>query len=213
VAKRKPTGSAQYRSFQALIQIAVIVTLPAICQLHAQEVGAEEGEIAAMSGATLGGLGGTHAVVAGSAGASFSRYIKGVVEAAVIPMNNQTLFPPGAILVKGSDLFDFNFALHGGVPIGKWEPYGIFGLGVLMNPYTAGFATPAGTVSFVGERHSKFGLEWGGGCRYYVGEKWGVRAEYRYTSSSQNFNRILGGVFYRIGVFGFLPALARRFKN
>lgn len=170
------------------------------------------GEVTAMSGATLGGIG-THAVVSGSAGDSFSRYLSGVVEVAVIPMNNRTLLPAAALGVRGSNLFDFNFALHGGVPIKKWEPYGIFGLGVLMNPYTAAILNAAGTVAYVGQRQSKFGLQYGAGCRYSVGERWGVKAEYRYTSSAQNFNRIMGGVYYRFedhGVFGFLPAFAHR---
>lgn len=201
---------------QVLVRSTLGFLLMTICAAHAQEWGERGDEVSAMSGATLGGIG-THAIIAGSAGASFSRYIKGVAEAAVIPMNDRTLFfPSGAAQVRGSDLFDFNFALHGVVPIKKWEPYGIFGLGVLMNPYTAGIIGPSGTLAWVGERHSKFALESGAGCRYYAGEKWGVKAEYRYTSSSQNFNRIMGGIFYRIenhDVFGFLPALARRFTR
>jgi hypothetical protein len=31
-----------------------------------------------------------------------------------------------------------------------------------------------------------------------VAENWGISAEYRYTSSSRDFNRILGGVFYQL---------------
>ena len=31
--------------------------------------------------------------------------------------------------------------------------------------------------------------------RYYVAERWGIRVEYRYTSSAIDFNRILGGFF------------------
>ena len=200
---------------QVLVRTTLGFLLMTACAAYAQESLERGDEVSVMSGATLGGIG-THAIIAGSAGASFSRYIKGVAEAAVIPMNDRTLLPSGAAQVRGSDLFDFNFALHGGVPIKKWEPYGIFGLSVLMNPYTAGLRGPSGTLVYVGQRHSKFALESGGGCRYYAGEKWGVRAEYRYTSSSQNFNRLLGGVFYRIenhDIFGFLPALARRFTR
>ena len=190
--------------------IPILVLLGMGCL--AQERYELRGEVAAMSGATLGGIG-THAVVSGSAADNFSRYVSGAVEVAVIPMNNRTLLPSGALAVRGSDLFDFNFSLRGGVPIKKWEPYGIFGLGVLMNPYTAELPGANGAVAHVGQRHSKFDLQWGAGCRYNVGERWGVKAEYRYTSSAQNFNRIMGGVYYRfedLGVFGFLPAFAHR---
>jgi len=196
------------------IRFGLTVMAITFCTLSAQERGEYGGEVTAMSGATLGGIG-THAIIAGSAAAYFSRYISGVLEAAVIPMNDRTLFRYPVYPVRGSDLFDFNFALHGGVPIRKWEPYGIFGLGVLMNPYSAAIATSGGGVEWVGQRHSKFAVEWGAGGKYYVSDKWGVSAEYRYTSSTQNFNRIVGGVFYRIegnGIFGFLPAVARHFK-
>ena len=210
--KRKPTGSMGCRGLQALSKVAAVIALAA-CPLAAQEWEGG-GELAAMGGATAGGIG-THPIVAGSAGASFSRYIMGLVETAVIPMNDRTLIPSSALLVKGSVLFDFNFALQVGVPIRKWEPYGSFGEAVLMNPYTAGIQGTNGALAYVGQRHSKFGLEAGAGCRYYVNDKWGVRVEYRYTSSTQNFNRVLGGVFYRIeggSVFGMFPALARHFR-
>ena len=114
-------------------------------------------------------------------------------ETSVIPLSNQTLIPPAAVQVRGSDLFDFNIALQGRIPIRRWEPYGVFGMAVLMNPYTAGILTPSGAVAYVGERRSKFGLEWGAGCRYYVKDNWGIRMEYRYTSSTRNFNRVVGG--------------------
>ena len=102
------------------------------------------------------------------------------------------MIPTSAVEVRGSDLFDFNIALQGRIPIKKWEPYGVFGMAVLMNPYTAGILTPSGAVAYVGQRHSKFGLEWGAGCRYYARHDWGIRTEYRYTSSTRNFNRVTG---------------------
>jgi opacity protein-like surface antigen len=173
------------------------------------------GEVFAMSGVAAGGLG-TRAVVTGGAATNVSRYILALAEASVIPLNNRTLLPAGAVSLRGSDLFDFNVSMQVQVPIKRWAPYGLIGTAVLMNPYTAGIATPAGTVTYVGERHSKFGMEYGAGCRYYVKDRWGVRAEYRYTSSSRNFNRVLGGVFYRfegVGLFTLLPAVGRQFRR
>jgi hypothetical protein len=168
-----------------------------------------------MSGVAAGGLG-THAVVTGGAATNISRYILALAEASVIPLNNRTLLPAWAVSVRGSDLFDFNVSMQVQVPVKRWAPYGLIGAAVLMNPYTAGIVTPAGTVAYVGERHSKFGLEYGAGCRYYVKDRWGVRAEYRYTSSSRNFNRVLGGVFYRfegVGLFTLLPAVRRELRR
>ncbi len=176
------------------------------------------GEVFAMTGVAAGGLG-TRAVVTGGAAANISRYILALAEASVIPLNNRTLLPllpTGVVSVRGSDLFDFNVAMQVQVPIKRWAPYVSIGTAVLMNPYTAGIATPGGSVAYVGERHSKFGLEYGAGCRYYVKDRWGVRAEYRYTSSSRNFNRVLGGVFYRfegVSLFTLLPAMGRQFRR
>ena len=173
------------------------------------------GEISAMSGAAFGSIGG-HPIVAGSAGADVTRYVMVMGEAALIPFSNQTLLPAGAFSVRGSNLYDFNIAVQVRIPVKHWEPYGTLGTAVLMNPYTAGFLAPDGTVVYVGERHSKFGLQGGGGCRYYFGERWGVRVEYRYTSSARNFNRIVGGVFYRLdsdSLFTFLPAIGRRLRR
>jgi Outer membrane protein beta-barrel domain len=198
-----------------VIRITVTAMALATCLLHAQERGDGGGEFSAMGGVAAGGLG-TRPVLAGSAGLGFSRYVMGLLETSVIPMDNRTLIPTGAVQVKGSDLFDFNFALHVRVPIQKWEPYGLFGTAVLMNPYTAGIPSPSGTVAYVGERHSKFGLEVGGGCRYYVRDNWGIRTEYRYTSSTKDFNRVLGGVFYQMegpSLFTFLPALGRYLRK
>src|SRR5260370_8786103 len=126
-----------------LIPIFILLSVGAWSQ-ERYELG---GEVTAMSGVTLGGIG-THAVVSGSAGDSFSRYLSGVVEVAVIPMNNPTLLPAAALVVKGSNLFDFNFALHGGVPIKKWAPYRIFGLGLLTNPYTPAIHATPGAAAF-----------------------------------------------------------------
>ena len=57
-----------------------------------------------------------------------------------------------------------------------------------------------------GRQDFKFGWENGGGLRYYIKDDWGVRTEYRYTVSGQNFGRILAGVFYQFSApWPFLP--------
>jgi opacity protein-like surface antigen len=220
VLKRKPAIFPCYQKLQTLMRITLIAMAVATHPLHGQpqDGGRGGGEVFALSGVAAGGLG-TRAVLGGGAGTNISRYIMALAEASVIPLNNQTLLPllpNGAVSARGSDLFDFNVALQVQVPIRRWAPYGTMGAAVLMNPYTAGIPGPSGTIAYVGERHSKFGLEYGVGCRYYVRDNWGVRAEYRYTSSTRNFNRVLGGVFYRfegVGLFTMLPALGRQLRR
>jgi opacity protein-like surface antigen len=205
----------KYKSFQMVCLIALTAIAFAAAPVYGQVFFDGGGEVSAMGGVAFGGLG-ARPIVSGSAGADITRYAMVLAEAAMIPISSQTLLPANANTVRGSDLFDFNVALQGRIPIKRWEPYGMLGTAVLMNPYTAGFLGPNGTVVYVGERHSKFALEGGGGCRYYAGEKWGVRVEYRYTSSARNFNRIQGGLFYRLegdSLFTFLPAIGRRLRR
>jgi len=207
-------GFLRQQTFQAFVRITVTARAFAAWPSYRQERGESVGELSAMSGGTAGGLK-THPVVTGSAGISIRRYLMLLGETSVIPLSNWTLIPPAAVQVRGSDLFDFNIALQGRIPIKKWEPYGVFGMAVLMNPYTAGILTPSGTVAYVGERRSKFGLEWGAGCRYYVKENWGIRMEYRYTSSTRNFNRVVGGIFYQFDapLFSLLPGFTRHLRR
>lgn len=205
----------KHKNSLVLWLIAVTALALVAVPLHGQVFFDGGGEVSVMGGAAFGSIG-SHPVVGGSAGADITRYFMVLGEAAMIPLDNQTLLPAGAFTVRGSSLFDFNVALQGRIPIKRWEPYGTLGTAVLMNPYTAGFLGPNGSVVYVGERHSKFGLEGGGGCRYYIGERWGARLEYRYTSSSRSFNRVVGGVFYRVegaSLFTFLPAIGRRLRR
>lgn len=201
----------KHRKLQAVLRMIAAATAFAACPFYGQERGESVGEVAAMAGGTAGGLK-THAVITGNAGVSLSRYLMLLGETSVIPLSNQTLIPTDAVHVRGSDLFDFNIAIQGRIPIKRWEPYGVFGMAVLMNPYTAGILTPSGAVAYVGQRHSKFGLEWGAGCRYYVRNDWGIRTEWRYTSSTRNFNRVTGGLFYQFDspLFSLLPAAFAR---
>jgi opacity protein-like surface antigen len=200
----------RHQNLQAFVRITVTAVALAGLALYGQEWRESVGEVSGMGGGTAGGLK-THPVITGSAGVSLSRYLMLMGETTVIPLSNQTLIPTAAAEVRGSDLFDFNIALQGRIPIKKWDLYGVFGMAVLMNPYTAGIQTPSGAIAYVGQRHSKFGLEWGAGYRYFVKENWGVRMEYRYTSSTRNFNRVTGGLFYQFDseLFSFLPAFAR----
>ena len=180
------------RRLSRLYWIAVIVL--AAGPLFAEEGGNGTGEFSAFTGTAFGGTD-AHPAVGGSAGIWLSRYTMALPEASVIRLGGATLLPRGPVKIRGSDLFDFNFALQARVGVERWEPYGVLGTAVLMNSYRAEIPGPSATVAYQGNRHSKFGLEGGAGVRYYVAERWGIRVEYRYTSSAINFNRILGGVF------------------
>ena len=171
------------RRLPRLYWIAFIVL--AAGPLFAEEGGNGTGEFPNFTGMAFGGAD-AHRTVGGSAGIWLSRYTMALLEASVIPMGSATLLPRGPVKIRGSDLFNFNFVLQARVGVERWEPYCVLWTAVLMN---------SAAVAYQGNRHSKFGLEGEAGVRYYVAERWGVRVEYRYTSSAIDFNRILGGVF------------------
>ena len=179
------------RRLPRLYWIAVIVL--AAGPLFAEEDGNDTGEFSAFTGMAFGGTD-AHSTVGGSAAIWLSRYTMALLEASVIPLYGATLIPQGPVKIRGSDLFDFNFVLQARVGVERWEPYGVLGT-VLMNSYRAEIPGLSAAVAYQGNRHSKFGLEGEAGVRYYVAERWGIRVEYRYTSSAIDFNRILGGVF------------------
>ncbi|HWB85996.1 MAG TPA: outer membrane beta-barrel protein [Bryobacteraceae bacterium] len=197
MSKCETEFSYRYRYFHVATWIIALVFASGLVKLNAEEMGDDTAEFSALAGVAAGGLG-THATAGGSAGISLSRYTMVLLETSVIPLGSNTLLPAGPVRVSGSDLFDFNFAIHVRIPVRRWEPYVLLGTGLLVNSYLAGVEDPSGTVVYQGHRQSKFGLEGGAGVRFYVRHRWGVRAEYRYTSSSRNFSRVLAGVFYQL---------------
>ena len=154
------------------------------------------GEVSAYTGAAMGALGG-HPLVGGTTGLVAFKYAIGLVDTSFMPLGNRTIVHYQAA-TRNSQFFDINFTVDIQVPVNhRILPYGLFGPALLYNRYQIQTTLPQGSVSFVGQDDCKFGFQTGGGLRYYVKENWGVRAEYRYTISSQNFGGIGAGVFYQ----------------
>jgi opacity protein-like surface antigen len=166
------------------------------------------GEVSTYTGWSSSGLG-VHPVFGGST-AIVSKYAVGLVDTSFLPLGIRTLRYYD-VPTNSSQLFDFNFTVQIQVPVNhRITPYGLFGPSVLYNRYQRQTTLPPGPVVFTGQSDFKFGFEVGGGFRYYVKEAWGVKTEYRYTISSQNFGRIVGGVFYQFDApWPFLPFKAR----
>ena len=168
------------------------------------------GEVNSYAGAGFGQLG-THGWVGAASGAQFEKYFRGYIDASYLPLGSRTLRTYDGP-VTTSRLFDINFTLHVQVPTHhRWTPYGLVGSALLLNTYRVPKLYSDGTIHYHGIRESRFGFEVGGGARVYLGEVWGVKGEYRYTVSTLNFSRILGGVFYEFhGAIPFLPRGVRR---
>jgi Outer membrane protein beta-barrel domain len=164
-----------------------------------------DGEVAAFGGGTFG-LGGAHPAVGASSGISFSRYGIALIEAAFSPLGDETLRRRTGARVESSRLFDFNFSVHVQVPVRRrWAPYGIVGAALLYDAFRAvptgapqdePGQTPPAAVFAVDEFN--FGFQTGGGARYYIGEDWGIRPEFKVIVSNRTYTRFTIGIFYKM---------------
>jgi opacity protein-like surface antigen len=164
--------------------------------LSAQEGDSDIGEVSAYTGIAFGALG-THFTAGGSIGVSLDRYTVVLLEGSYVNLGEDTLVPRPGFAARSSGLGDFDIALHVRVPVRKrWEPYFLFAPAELYNAYQLASLQPGANLVYVkGQNDWKFAFQTGPGLRYYLFEKWGVRAEYRYTISTRNFSRLLFGVF------------------
>jgi opacity protein-like surface antigen len=197
--------ASHYRGGSLRAGVAGLVIGSASLFAQSGEKYADIGEVSAYTGVAFGGTG-THPAVGGTTGVTLNKYAVALVDVSFLPIGSDTLLPYSRITAT-SRLYDFNFTVHIQIPANhRWAPYALLGPAVLYNTYQVQSIRPLGVVYFAGYSDVKFGFETGGGARYYVNEDWGVRGEYRYTVSTQNFSRILGGVFYRFsGPWPFLP--------
>jgi opacity protein-like surface antigen len=128
-----------------------------------------------------------------------SKFVAAGVETSYIPLGSGTLRVYPGIRATQSRLFDFAFSLQIRVPVKRrWMPYGTLSSGVLYNTYSIAAIQPGNSTVGSSESDTKFAFEGGGGVRYYIRDNWGVTGEYQYTVSSQNFSRLLWGVFYEL---------------
>lgn len=194
--------------------IASVGLIASSTGLFAQPGAIDAGEFTAYTGVAFGQIS-THATVGGSSGISFSRYGSALVETSYVPLGNGTLRIYPGITTARSALYDFNFAVHIRVPVKeRWAPYAILATALMYNTYSIVTVASKPPVYLSGQSDTKFGFETGGGLRYYVRRDWGVQGEYRYTISSQNFSRVLGGVFYQLdGTWPFRSERHRRGRS
>jgi hypothetical protein len=155
------------------------------------------------------GAGTNHVWVGGTTGVSPSKYFMAILDTSFMPLGSNTL-RKGLVGTSNSRLYDFNFGGHILIPVHHHHaitPYGVLACGVLYNTYRIAAVRPDGFAYLAGRSDAKFGFETGGGMRYMVTEGFGVRGEYRFTASTQNFHRVLFGVFYQFD--GMWPFRAR----
>jgi hypothetical protein len=143
----------------------------------------------------------------GNVAYALTRHIMPYVEYSYFPRLDRTVTDAGTRFNYSFPLNDFHAGVHLRVPIreSRIVPYGVFGLG--------GIHAPASRVSVVfpdGTRidnrpvpsSTDFAVNFGGGLRYYLNERFGFRVEAKAYKPTGNFTdvfgKVEGGFFFQI---------------
>lgn len=100
-------------------------------------------------------------------------------------------------------LADFHAGVHVRFPIAehRFVPYGVFGVGVLHN-YETTYQFPLLQLSHTLAADNSFAVNFGGGIRYYINQKYGVRVEAKVYKATGLINDVFSkyefGFFYQI---------------
>lgn len=181
----------------------LLVTLLAFVppNVHAQSEDTQAGEIGGQVGFGFGGSAhgiGTQPSVTGSTGVAFSKYGMVLVEAAFMPLGQDTIQGwPAPSTVRRSYLIDFGIDFHIRIPLrARWAPYMIAGTGLLWNMIRQETANAASGSTFRAYDQFNGALHTGGGLRYYIRDKWGIRPEVKVIVSKQVYTSVSVGIFY-----------------
>ena len=176
----------------AVLSVIVLLGL-APAALYGQSDETDVGEVAVHGGGLFGA--GTHGSIGASAGLAFARRGMIHLDSTYNWMTNDILWNrPGVQSPRNSRLFEFMAVSHIRVPVtSRIAPYAILGGGLLYNSFRAATG-PQGIVTDF--QDFKFGAQTGAGLRYYMGQNWGIRPEFKVTISSQTYTRFSIGVFY-----------------
>jgi opacity protein-like surface antigen len=152
-------------------------------------------EVAAYAGGVFGL--GTHPAGGMTFTTALSRYTMFGAELGFASLGSEGFRTPAGSQVSRARLFDFNGHVHVRIPVRRyWEPYIAIGAGLLHSTSERIVTTPAGNM-VEDSSDNNFAFQIGGGLRYFIGEKWGVRPEWKYYASERNFSKLSIGVFYQ----------------
>jgi hypothetical protein len=169
--------------------------------VSAQSGDTDAGEIAGRVGAAFGGGSpgmGTQISTGGSSGVAFSRYGMAFIDIGFMPLGQHTIQGwPDRASVNRSYLLDFGVDFHIRVPVRhNLAPYAIAGTGLMWNMVRENATAPSGGPVVNHWNQFNGALHTGGGVRYYVNEKWGIRPEVKVIVSKQIYTSFSVGVFY-----------------
>lgn len=182
--------------------LRLLVVLPVwwagIAPLRAAETEAGSAEAVGYGGLVAGI--GTHGSLGGAVAYAATKRILAVGEFSYIPGGSQKAAGGGFAAKASARAYDFNGGIHFQFPLKepKAVPYVGAGVGVLHG-------SASGTTTVQGRTYSSkvsgtdFYFNLGGGLRYYVSDRWGIRPELKIFAGDQTFVRLAIGIFYQFG--------------
>jgi opacity protein-like surface antigen len=133
---------------------------------------AGSGEVTAFGGVVAGI--GTHGTVGGGLGYALTERIMAVGEFGYIPGGGEKFTIVGVTAKTSSKAFNFNGSIHYQFPVRQdgFVPYVGGGIGAVHSSASSTAGCPGAWVSVKGSA-TNFYLNFGGGLRYYVTDRWG----------------------------------------
>jgi opacity protein-like surface antigen len=177
------------------VKKAVLLAFAPLMLAFGQTGETDIGEVAAYAGGVFGI--GSHPAGGVTFTTALSRYTMFGAELGFASLGDEGFRTPSGSQVSRSRLFDFNGHVHVRIPVRRyWEPYIAIGAGLLHSTSERIVTTPSGNV-IEDSSDNDFAFQIGGGLRYFIGEKWGVRPEWKFYASDRNFSKLSVGVFYQ----------------
>jgi len=186
---------------KGLYLIAIFKTI-VICGLMSVASYAQEPRLTEVNGQVgiVSGIG-THGSFGSGVGVALTSRVLGYGEFSYIPLGGASSSIPALGLQSGGSARAYNFNFGGQYQFPKSDyitPYAGFGLGLLhsSSSYSSSFG---GTTVSGNSSSSDLYFNVGGGLRYFVNERWGLRPELMVFAGSNTYVRVGAGIFYHFG--------------
>jgi len=150
-------------------------------------------------GGLVAGIG-THGTVGGGVAYAGTERLLAVGEFSYIPGGSQKISGVGFAAKASARAYDFNGGIHFQFPLKepKAVPYVAAGVGALHGSASP-TASVMGTTVSTKASATDFYFNFGGGLRYYVSDRWGIRPELKIFAGDETFVRLAIGIFYQFG--------------
>jgi opacity protein-like surface antigen len=146
----------------------------------------------------VGGIG-THASIGGSLGYAYTERIFLQGELSYIPLGGGSVSILNVETSGSAKAINFNASAYYLFPTsGMVAPYAGGGLGITRT--SANVSTTAGGVNFSADSSATdLYVNFGGGLRYHMNDRWGFKPELMIFAGSETYIRVAAGVFYQFG--------------